>query len=49
MQNLPDLSRGELAAASVLTAGSLFIGLYPGPVLNLIAASVARYAGLFAS
>jgi NADH-quinone oxidoreductase subunit M len=49
MQNLPDLSQSELAAASVLTAGSLFIGLYPGPVLNLIAASVARYAGLFAS
>jgi NADH-quinone oxidoreductase subunit M len=49
MQDLPDLSRGELAAASVLTAGSLFIGLYPGPVLSLIAASVARYANLFST
>jgi NADH-quinone oxidoreductase subunit M len=49
MQNLPDLNRSELAAATVLTAGSLFIGLYPGPVLNLIAASVARYANLFSA
>lgn len=47
MQNLPDLSRSELIAATVLTAGSLFIGLYPSPLLDLIAASVARYASLF--
>jgi NADH-quinone oxidoreductase subunit M len=47
MQNLPDLTRGELTAASVLTAGSLFIGLYPAPVLSLISASVGRYANLF--
>jgi NADH-quinone oxidoreductase subunit M len=47
MQHLPDLSRGEFTAATVLTAGSLAIGLYPGPLLNLIAASVARYAQLF--
>lgn len=47
MQGLPDLSRGEFTAAAVLTAGSLAIGLYPGPVLHLIAASVGRYAHLF--
>jgi NADH-quinone oxidoreductase subunit M len=47
MQGLPDLSRGELTAAAVLTAGSLAIGLYPAPVLSLIAASVGRYAQLF--
>ena len=49
MQNLPDLTRGELSAATVLTAGSLAIGLYPGPLLNLIAASVARYSQLFSA
>jgi len=49
MQHLPDLSRGEFTAAAVLTAGSLSIGLYPAPLLNLIAASVGRYAHLFAS
>jgi NADH-quinone oxidoreductase subunit M len=48
MQSLPDLTRGELTAAAVLTMGSLAIGLYPGPLLNLIAASVARYSQLFA-
>ncbi|MEQ1661735.1 MAG: NADH-quinone oxidoreductase subunit M [Thiobacillus sp.] len=47
MQNLPDLTRSELTAAAVLTTGSLAIGLYPGPLLNLIAASVARYSSLF--
>jgi NADH-quinone oxidoreductase subunit M len=44
MQGLPDLSRGEFTAATVLTAGSLIIGFYPAPMLNLIAASVARLA-----
>jgi NADH-quinone oxidoreductase subunit M len=47
MQGLPDLSRGEFTAAAVLTASSVAIGLYPGPVLDLIAASVGRYAHLF--
>jgi NADH-quinone oxidoreductase subunit M len=49
MQGLPDLGRGELTAAAVLTAGSLAIGLYPAPLLQLIAASVGRYARLFSS
>ena len=49
MLSLPDLNRGEFTAAAVLTAGSLAIGLYPAPLLQLIAASVSRYAQLFAS
>jgi NADH-quinone oxidoreductase subunit M len=47
MLNLPDLDRGELTAAGVLTAGSLVLGLYPGPLLQLVAASVQHYAALF--
>jgi NADH-quinone oxidoreductase subunit M len=49
MQGLPDLTRGELTAAAVLTGGTLAIGLYPAPLLHLIAASVGRYARLFAA
>ena len=49
MLSLPDLNRSEFTAAAVLTAGSLAIGIYPAPLLQLIAASVSRYAQLFAS
>jgi len=49
MQNLPDLTRGELTAAAVLTLGTLIIGFYPAPLLTLIAATVSLYAGGFAS
>ena len=49
MTGLPDLTRGELTAAAVLTGGTLAIGLYPAPLLHLIAASVGRYAQLFAA
>ncbi len=49
MQGLPDLRRGELTAAAVLTAGSVAIGLYPAPMLQLIGASVGQYARLFPS
>lgn len=49
MLSLPDLSRGEFAAAAVLTAGSVAIGVYPAPLLQLIAAAVGRHAQLFAS
>lgn len=48
MKNLPDLSRSELTAAAVLTGGSVALGLYPGPLLHLIAASVNRLAQPFA-
>ncbi len=47
MRSLPDLSRGELIAAALLTTGSLAIGLMPAPMLHLVAASVQRYARLF--
>ncbi|MBI5938247.1 MAG: NADH-quinone oxidoreductase subunit M [Betaproteobacteria bacterium] len=47
MQGLPDLTVTELAAAGVLTAGSLLIGIYPTPALALIGASVDRLAQLF--
>ncbi len=49
MKNVPDLTRTELAAASVLSAGILFLGLWPAPALNLVAASVDRLAQLFGS
>lgn len=49
MQHLPDLTRTELTAAFVLTAGSLIFGFYPAPMLALIAATVGRYAGGFSS
>ncbi len=49
MRDLPDLTRSEFTAAAVLTLGSLVIGLYPGPVLSLIAATVARHAQFFGS
>lgn len=47
MQNLPDLTRSELTAATVLTAGSLFVGLYPGPLLGLMSAAIDRYSTIF--
>jgi NADH-quinone oxidoreductase subunit M len=47
MQGLPDLTLTELVAAGVLTAGSLLIGIYPTPALELIGNSVGRLAQLF--
>ncbi len=47
MRDLPDLNRGEFAAAGMLTAGSLAIGFYPAPLLHLVAVSVQHYAALF--
>ncbi len=46
MRNLPDLNRSELTAAGVLTAGSFALGLYPGPLLRLVSASVHHYTVL---
>lgn len=48
MRNLPDLRRSELTAAAVLTGGSVALGLYPAPLLHLIAASVSRLTQPFA-
>ncbi len=47
MQHLPDLKRSELTAAAVLTSGSLVLGFYPLPMLDLISSTLHRYAGLF--
>ncbi len=47
MGALPDLTRSEFTAAAILTAGTLAIGFFPGPLLGLIAASVAQFAGGF--
>lgn len=47
MQSVPDLSRTEFAAAAVLSAGILLIGVFPAPLLALMAASVARLAQVF--
>ena len=47
MQTLPDLNRAEMVMAGVLSAGILFMGLYPAPTLTLVGASVARLARVF--
>ena len=49
MQGLPDLTRGELVAATVLTAGRSRHRAVSVALLYLIAASVGRYAQLFAT
>jgi NADH-quinone oxidoreductase subunit M len=47
MRNVPDLTRTEFAAASVLTVGIVGLGVFPAPVLALVAASVGRLSKLF--
>jgi NADH-quinone oxidoreductase subunit M len=47
MRSVPDLHPSELIAASSLTAGTLFIGLFPAPVLQLTAATVAHMSAGF--
>jgi NADH-quinone oxidoreductase subunit M len=42
MRLVPDLSRDELIAAASLTAGTLLIGIFPAPMLELTAATLAR-------
>ncbi len=49
MQDVPDLTRSEMAAAGVLSAGVLVLGFYPAPALALIAASVGHLSRLFGS
>ncbi|WP_300451692.1 NADH-quinone oxidoreductase subunit M [Accumulibacter sp.] len=40
----PDLSRGEAVTAGLLSLGIVAIGVYPAPLLALMAASMARLA-----
>jgi len=47
MHAIADLTRAEMAAASLLSVGILAIGVYPAPALALIGGSVARLSGLF--
>lgn len=49
MKNVPDLTRTEFAAASVLTLGIVGLGVFPAPALALISASVGRLSKLFVS
>jgi NADH-quinone oxidoreductase subunit M len=44
MLGLPDMRRGEVAAAALLGVGTLVLGLVPGPFLGLIASSVGALA-----
>jgi NADH-quinone oxidoreductase subunit M len=48
MQHHPDLNRPEMLAASVLTVGTLLLGLYPAPALQLITRSAEQLGRLFA-
>jgi NADH-quinone oxidoreductase subunit M len=48
MKNVPDLTRTEFAAASLLGLGIVGLGLFPAPVIALAGASVARLSKLFA-
>lgn len=48
MRDIPDLHRGELLAAGVLAAGTVLLGLFPAPALNLVQAAVAGLNHLFA-
>lgn len=47
MRDIPDLSRTEFAAAAVLSAGILVLGVFPAPALGLISASVGKLARVF--
>jgi NADH-quinone oxidoreductase subunit M len=49
MRDVPDLTRTEFAAASVLSAGILLLGIFPAPALAFFSASVARLAKVFGS
>ena len=48
MESVPDLLGPEMAAAGVLAAGILFLGLFPAPALELMSASVEQLSAGFA-
>ena len=45
---LPDMTRTEAVAAGLLATGIVVLGVWPAPLLNLVAGSVARVGRLFA-
>lgn len=47
--DLPDMTRTETVCAGLLVVCILVLGLWPAPLLDLIAGSVGRVAGLFGS
>ncbi|MFA5242085.1 MAG: NADH-quinone oxidoreductase subunit M [Sulfuricella sp.] len=47
MRQIPDLSRAELAAVSVLASGILLVGIFPGAALGLISSSVGQLSKVF--
>jgi NADH-quinone oxidoreductase subunit M len=47
MQTVPDLRRTELAAAGILAAGTVLLGVFPWPALELMSASVAQLSARF--
>ncbi|MCB1758294.1 MAG: NADH-quinone oxidoreductase subunit M [Gammaproteobacteria bacterium] len=47
MRHITDLQRGEMLAASVLTAAILLLGFFPAPALRLVSASVAQLSSVF--
>ena len=44
---LPDMTRTEAVAAGLLATGIVVLGVWPAPLLDLVAGSVGRVAGLF--
>jgi len=47
MRQIPDLSRAEFAAVSVLASGILLLGIFPGTALGLISSSVKQLSKVF--
>jgi NADH-quinone oxidoreductase subunit M len=47
MRRIPDLSRAELAAVSVLASGILLLGIFPAAALGLISSSVGQLSKVF--
>ncbi|MCG6862215.1 MAG: NADH-quinone oxidoreductase subunit M [Chromatiaceae bacterium] len=47
MRTVPDLRRSELIAAASLTAGTVLIGVFPAPLLNLTSTTVAHLSAGF--
>lgn len=44
MRQIPDLSRAEFIAVGVLGSGILLVGIFPGAILELIAASIRQFS-----
>jgi NADH-quinone oxidoreductase subunit M len=48
MLGIPDLGNHELAAAGVLAAGILLLGLMPEPAIDLVSVAVSELSSVFA-